>query len=93
MVQLAMNRETQECVAIKYIARGSSFASTAILRELQNHRLCHNHPHIIQLRVRRGALQPQALHFLLVSVYLDDCLGPIFCLYQPQCPPLPLCSR
>lgn len=56
MVQLALNSATQELVAIKYVERGSRFAAAPVLRELQNHRLCHNHPHIIQLRVRRSAV-------------------------------------
>ena len=53
MVQLAFNRETQEQVAIKFLLRGNTFNAPSIVRELQNHRLCHLHPHIVPLRVRR----------------------------------------
>ena len=52
MVQLAFNRETQEQVAIKFLLRGNTFNAPSIVRELQNHRLCHLHPHIVPLRVR-----------------------------------------
>ena len=53
MVHLAVNLETAERVAVKYLPRGRTFNVAAVTRELQNQRLCHNHPHIIQLRVRR----------------------------------------
>ena len=52
MVQLALNRETREQVAIKFLLRGNTFNAASIVRELQNHRLCHLHPHIVPLRVR-----------------------------------------
>ncbi len=55
MVQLALNRETQEQVAIKFLLRGNTFHAPSIVRELQNHRLCHLHPHIVPLRVRNSA--------------------------------------
>ncbi len=55
MVQLALNRETQEQVAIKFLLRGNTFNAPSIVRELQNHRLCHLHPHIVPLRVRNSA--------------------------------------
>ena len=55
MVQLALNRETREQVAIKFLLRGNTFNAPSIVRELQNHRLCHLHPHIVPLRVRGHA--------------------------------------
>ena len=61
MVQLAFNRETQEQVAIKFLLRGNTFNAPSIVRELQNHRLCHLHPHIVALRVRASPANPPAI--------------------------------
>ncbi len=58
MVQLAFNRDTREQVAIKFLLRGNTFNAPSIVRELQNHRLCHLHPHIVPLRVRASRTNP-----------------------------------
>lgn len=50
-MQLAIDRETQEQVAIKFIERDGNTSQRIIARELLNHRECAMHPHIIQLRV------------------------------------------
>ena len=51
-VQLAIDRETSEQVAIKFIERAGHTSQRIIARELLNHRECAMHPHIIQLKVR-----------------------------------------
>ena len=51
-VHLAIDKETQEQVAIKFIERHGPTSQRIIARELLNHRECARHPHIIQLRVR-----------------------------------------
>jgi hypothetical protein len=50
-VQLALDTETDEQVAIKFIERGGRTSQRIIARELLNHRECAMHPHIIQLKV------------------------------------------
>ena len=54
-VQLAIDRETNEQVAVKFIERAGNTSQRIIARELLNHRECAMHPHIIQLKVREGA--------------------------------------
>ena len=52
-VQLAVDSRTGQRVAIKFIPRHrQTFASGLVLRELQNHKACSGHPHIVELRVR-----------------------------------------
>ena len=51
-VQLALDRETEEQVAIKFIERAGHTSQRIIARELLNHRECAMHPHIVQLKVR-----------------------------------------
>ncbi len=51
-VQLAIDRETNEQVAVKFIERAGNTSQRIIARELLNHRECAMHPHIIQLKVR-----------------------------------------
>ena len=53
-VQLAVDTETDEQVAIKFIERGGRTSQRIIARELLNHRECAMHPHIVQLKVRPG---------------------------------------
>lgn len=53
-VQLALDTETDEQVAIKFIERGGRTSQRIIARELLNHRECAMHPHIIQLKVTRA---------------------------------------
>eukprot|EP00208_Stichococcus_sp_RCC1054_P006645 CAMPEP_0206137726 /NCGR_PEP_ID=MMETSP1473-20131121/2795_1 /ASSEMBLY_ACC=CAM_ASM_001109 /TAXON_ID=1461547 /ORGANISM="Stichococcus sp, Strain RCC1054" /LENGTH=349 /DNA_ID=CAMNT_0053530941 /DNA_START=308 /DNA_END=1357 /DNA_ORIENTATION=- len=49
-VQLALDTETDEQVAIKFIERGGRTSQRIIARELLNHRECAMHPHIVQLK-------------------------------------------
>ena len=50
---LAVDMRTGRRVAIKFIPRaGCSSPSGLVLRELQNHKACHGHPHIVELVVR-----------------------------------------
>lgn len=51
-VQLALDTETDEQVAIKFIERGGRTSQRIIARELLNHRECAMHPHIVQLKVQ-----------------------------------------
>ncbi len=53
-VQLALDTETDEQVAIKFIQRGGRTSQRIIARELLNHRECAMHPHIVQLKVPPG---------------------------------------
>mmetsp|Transcript_1527 Transcript_1527/g.4535 ORF Transcript_1527/g.4535 Transcript_1527/m.4535 type:complete len:550 (-) Transcript_1527:1045-2694(-) len=48
-VQLALDMDTGNQVAIKFIPRGPNMQTKSILRELLNQRLCLQHPHIVQL--------------------------------------------
>lgn len=48
-VQLALDTQTNEQVAIKFLERGSG-VSKNVLREILNHRLCIVHPHIVQFK-------------------------------------------
>ena len=50
-VQLAIDRDTNEQVAVKFIERAGHTSQRIIARELLNHRECAMHPHIIQLKV------------------------------------------
>jgi hypothetical protein len=59
-VQLALDTETDEQVAIKFIERGGRTSQRIIARELLNHRECAMHPHIIQLKV--SALPAGVVH-------------------------------
>ena len=52
-VALVADMRTGRRVAIKFIPRAScSGPSGLVLRELQNHKACHGHPHIVELVVR-----------------------------------------
>ena len=50
-VSLAVEVATGQRVAIKQIPVRPRFRAAAVLRELENQRLCRGHPHIIQLQV------------------------------------------
>lgn len=51
-VQLAVDRLTQNHVAIKFLPRyGTEFDARTVARELVNHKMCPGHPHIVQLKV------------------------------------------
>ncbi len=54
-VQLALDRQTGEHVAIKLLRR-DMLDVDAVTREVQNQRACASHPHIVQLLVRRFSL-------------------------------------
>lgn len=54
-VQLVLDTETDEQVAIKFIERGGRTSQRIIARELLNHRECAMHPHIIQLKASTAA--------------------------------------
>lgn len=70
-VQLALDTETDEQVAIKFIERGGRTSQRIIARELLNHRECAMHPHIVQLKVapppspRRGLRMAVLVHCVL----------------------------
>ena len=50
-VQLALDKRTNEQVAIKFLERGGGASQRVIARELLNHRECALHPNIVQLKV------------------------------------------
>lgn len=51
-VLLALDRQTGQQVAIKFIPTGAAFKEASIQRELTNQAMCSGHPHIVQLLVR-----------------------------------------
>jgi len=48
-VLLALDRQTGQQVAIKFIPTGAAFKEASIQRELTNQAMCSGHPHIVQL--------------------------------------------
>jgi hypothetical protein len=62
-VQLALDKRTNEQVAIKFLERGGGASQRVIARELLNHRECALHPNIVQLKVHRlHKLQFSSVH-------------------------------
>ena len=58
-MSLVADTRTGRRLAIKFIPRAScSGPSGLVLRELQNHKACHGHPHVVELVVRGAACIP-----------------------------------
>lgn len=53
-VQLALNKDTGQKVAIKFLELDEELSGPAIMAELLTQRRCRQHPHIVQLQVRLG---------------------------------------
>lgn len=68
-VQLALNTQTNEQVAIKFLERGGGSSQRVIARELLNHRECALHPNIVQLKV------PSSKRVWLLAALLRRCVS------------------
>lgn len=76
-VKLALNRETQEAVAVKLVHANSSLVIESLRKEVCIHKMC-SHPHIVKLY---GSRVHNDMHYLMLEY---ACGGELFDRIEPD---------
>ena len=71
-MQLALNKDTGQKVAIKFLELDEELSGPAVMAELLTQRRCRQHPHIVQLQVR---LRQRSSVYVQLERHETICMG------------------